>query len=95
MSFFRERTHLLTGPVFTFLVLMFLFNVAVPSLTLSRVSHIELVNGEGGGTDGKPEEWFSPGVGVHPDFLVEELSVQDVIKIGLWRIFVSTILEWI
>ncbi len=69
MSFFREHNHRLTGPVFTLLVLMFLFNVGIPSLTLSKTSHIAIVDdGGSGGTDGKPDEWSSPGFVYLPDF---------------------------
>jgi hypothetical protein len=67
MSFFRERTHLLTGPVLTLLALMFLLNLGLPSLTLSK-SHIAIVNGDAGGSgDGKPDEWVSPRPGYQLD----------------------------
>lgn len=94
MSFFRERTHLLTGPVLTLLALMFLLNLGLPSLTLSK-SHIAIIDGDAGGSgDGKPDEWTSP----IPGFRIDLETARPIpIRSYVWLLaqpLLRTLVSW-
>ena len=96
MSIFRERTHLLTGPVLTLLALVFVFNLGLPAPTHSRIANYTQIDGDGGGAyDGRPDEWVSP----RPGYQLDIVSTQPNPSFSFIRLFgqslLRTLMSWL